>query len=570
MYSNKENINILTSLLLEWGVTDAVVCPGSRNAAIVHNLNECGTIRCHPITDERSAAFYAMGIALNTKRPTVVCVTSGSALLNTAPAVAEAYYQHVPLIVIAADRPQQWIDQLDGQTLPQPDALNRFVRRSVSLPEPHTEEERWYCNRLVNEALHAATFRQPAPVLINVPITEPLFTFDVAELPKERRFRMLDSEAALTNTTVEVLQQELYQAKRPLIVVGQMAANCLGRSVFDINELSKHFVVFAEPLSNSGETIHFDEAVRYLTAHPELSSDYAPDYIIYIGDTLVSKATRRWLRQTQAPSCLITADPLHASDPLMSLRHIVTCDNANLALLMPMLYDIYTHRDLHADDEVAWRNEESRTMFLNKWKSLLSQWANHAAAYEPEYSQMAVVKYFEKLIDEAAVCVNTHYANSTAVRLACIYANHYVWCNRGLNGIEGSLSTAAGFSLTDHDLNVCIIGDLSFFYDQNALWNNCVGGNLRILLLNNSCGGIFKQLPNLHRSPVADTFVGASHTTTAQCICAQNNVEYIAAHNQEEMQHGISELLTRRGNSPVLLEVFTDAAIDAETLSRYY
>lgn len=570
MYSNKENINILTSLLLEWGVTDAVVCPGSRNAAIVHNLNECGTIRCHPITDERSAAFYAMGIALNTKRPTVVCVTSGSALLNTAPAVAEAYYQHVPLIVIAADRPQQWIDQLDGQTLPQPDALNRFVRRSVSLPEPRTEEECWYCNRLVNEALHAATFRQPAPVLINVPITEPLFTFDVAELPKERRFRMLDSEAALTNTTVEVLQQELYQAKRPLIVVGQMAADSFGCSVFDINELSKHFVVFAEPLSNSGETIHFDEAVRHLTAHHELSPDYTPDYIIYIGDTLVSKATRRWLRQTQAPSCLITADPLHASDPLMSLRHIVTCDNANLALLMPMLYDIYTHRDLHTNDEVAWRNEESRTMFLNKWKSLLSQWANHAAAYEPEYSQMAVVKYFEKLIEESAVCVNTHYANSTAVRLACIYANHYVWCNRGVNGIEGSLSTAAGFSLTDPDLNVCIIGDLSFFYDQNALWNNCVGGNLRILLLNNSCGGIFKQLPNLHSSPMADTFVGASHTTTAKGICAQNNVEYIAAHNQEEMQHGISELLTRNGNSPVLLEVFTDADTDAETLSRYF
>lgn len=114
MYSNKENINILTSLLIEWGVTDAVVCPGSRNAAIVHNLSECGTISCHPITDERSAAFYAMGMALCTKRPTVVCVTSGSALLNTAPAVAEAYYQHVPLIVIAADRPQQWIDQLDG------------------------------------------------------------------------------------------------------------------------------------------------------------------------------------------------------------------------------------------------------------------------------------------------------------------------------------------------------------------------------------------------------------------------------------------------------------------------
>lgn len=368
MYSNKENINILTSLLIEWGVTDAVVCPGSRNAAIVHNLSECGTISCHPITDERSAAFYAMGMALCTKRPTVVCVTSGSALLNTAPAVAEAYYQHVPLIVIAADRPQQWIDQLDGQTLPQPDALNRFVRHSVSLPEPRNEEERWYCNRLVNEAMHAATFRQPAPVLINVPITEPLFTFDTSKLPEERRFRMLDSDVTLTDATIEALQQELFKAKRPLIVVGQMAADGFGSSPFDIGELAKHFVVFAEPLSNSSsETIHFDEAVRRLTTHPEQqdgecddASRYAPDHIIYIGDTLVSKATRRWLRQTQAPSCLVTADPLNACDPLMSLRHIVTCSNADLKLLMPALCDIYTHSDRYADNEAAWCNEESR------------------------------------------------------------------------------------------------------------------------------------------------------------------------------------------------------------------
>lgn len=183
---------------------------------------------------------------------------------------------------------------------------------------------------------------------------------------------------------------------------------------------------------------------------------------------------------------------------------------------------------------------------------------------------MAAVRCLEQQIESSSVRINTHYANSTAVRLGCIYAKHYVWCNRGVNGIEGSLSTAAGFAVASDDLNVCIIGDLSFFYDQNALWNSCVGGNLRILLLNNSCGGIFKQLPNLHKSPVADTFVGASHTTTAQGICAQNNVEYISAHNAEEMKRGISELLTRKGNRPVLLEVFTDADTDAETLSRYF
>ena len=237
---------------------------------------------------------------------------------------------------------------------------------------------------------------------------------------------------------------------------------------------------------------------------------------------------------------------------------------------MPALCDIYTHSDRYADNEAAWRNEESRKKYWNDWRGLLGKWADHAEKYEPVYSQMAAVRCLEQQIESSSVRINTHYANSTAVRLGCIYAKHYVWCNRGVNGIEGSLSTAAGFAVSNKDLNVCIIGDLSFFYDQNALWNSCVGGNLRILLLNNSCGGIFKQLPNLHKSPVADTFVGASHTTTAQGICAQNNVEYISAHNAEDMKRGISELLTRKGNRPVLLEVFTDAAIDAETLSRYF
>lgn len=134
MYSDKENVNILTALLVAHGVRHAIVCPGSRNAPIVHNLDACPSIKCYPVTDERSAGFYALGIALETRRPTVVCVTSGTALLNLASAVAEAYYQHVPLVVVSADRPLQWIDQLDGQTLPQGDALGRFVRKAVTLP----------------------------------------------------------------------------------------------------------------------------------------------------------------------------------------------------------------------------------------------------------------------------------------------------------------------------------------------------------------------------------------------------------------------------------------------------
>lgn len=592
MFSNKENINILTSLLLEYGVSDAVVCPGSRNAPIVHNLSQCQSIRCHPVTDERSAGFYALGIAQATQRPTVVCVTSGTALLNLAPAVAEAYYQHVPLVVVSADRPVQWIDQLDGQTLPQPDALGRFVRKAVSLPEPHVasvgsgdgleaagkgalsdgdkrlEEERWMCRRLVNEALHAATCRQPAPVHINVPITEPLFAFDVAELPVAKRFRQMEKVSFLNQQ--RQLFERFFSADRPMIVIGQMAYGIISPET--IRSLSQHYVVMAEPLSNLHyQTIHFDEAVRVVESLDQNESlQYVPDYIIYIGDTLVSKPTRRWLRSTKATSCVITPDALDIHDPITTLEDIVECPLEDVDLLLSSFCDIYDNPEDFEDDEDVMAHEDSRHGFHACWQQLLDRCAERAEAYEPGFSQMATVKYFEEQLADLDTDICVHYANSSAVRLACIYAQHYVWCNRGVNGIEGSLSTAAGFSLATDALTVCVIGDLSFFYDQNALWNSCIGGNLRIVLLNNSGGGIFRQLKGLDKSPVATSFVAAQHETTAQGICTQNDIGYISAKDMGEMQIGIVTLLTRETNRPMLLEVFTDVDEDMKAYSMYF
>lgn len=560
MYSNKENVNILTSLLLEYGVSDAVVCPGSRNAPIVHNLSVCEAIRCRPVTDERSAAFYALGLAIATRRPTVVCVTSGSALLNVMPAVAEAAYQHVPLVVISADRPQQWIDQLDGQTIPQSDALGRFVRKAVQLPEPHNDEERWLCRRLVNEAMHLATCRQGAPVHINVPISEPLFEFDTEQLPQLSRFNNI-KRAAIKDASMD-MPDAFHEAKRPMIVIGQLAHGTISHET--IRSLSEKYVVMSEPLSNpSYMTIHFDEAIRYIVSDNSSINDdeddktaYYPDYVIYVGDTLVSKPARRFLRNAKAPSCLITPDAADIHDPLMTLTDIVECDTVSINALLASLCD--------APDT------DERCRFHDRWQSFLDACAAHADAYAPEYSQMATVKYFEEQLADLDIDICVHYANSSAVRLACIYAQHYVWCNRGVNGIEGSLSTAAGFSLATHDMTVCVIGDLSFFYDQNALWNSNLRGNLRIILLNNRGGGIFRQLPGLSDSPAADDLVMASHENTAQGICTQNDIGYMSAKNMDEMQIGIVTLLTRESERPMLLEVFTDSNDDVKALEKYF
>lgn len=575
MYSNKENINLLTSLLVAKGITDAVVCPGSRNAPIVHNLNEAEQITCHPVTDERSAGFYAVGLAQATGRPVVVCVTSGSALLNVAPAVAEAFYQHVPLIVVSADRPQQWIGQLDGQTLPQQGAFGPMVRRSVQLPEPHDEEERWLCGRLINEALHLATCKGCAPVHINVPVTEPLFLFDEEKLPETTPFK-----AHTLPTTFNVDTFKAFaQAKRPMVVLGQLPDGAVATDT--LCSLSQRCVVLAEPLSSPSYNItHGDEAVRVLMSAdgdnvvaPDSTDRFAPDAIVYIGGTVVSKTVRRFLRQAKAPTWVVTPNVLEVSDPLMSLTDIVECpmEETN-ALLLTLVAAIANYETLAAEEKASHATNLSaeHEAFRSRWQRLLDRCGAHAESYEPPFSQMATVRYFESQLEDLYEDLHVHYANSSAVRLANIYAAHRVWCNRGVNGIEGSLSTAAGFSLGTTDKVVCVIGDLSFFYDQNALWNGRLRGNLRIILLNNHEGGIFSTLPGLDDSPAAHDMVAAAHNTEARGICTQNDIGYLKATNMDEMQVGVVTLLTQQADRPMVLEVFTDAAEDAKAMREYF
>ena len=508
MYCSKENVNILTALLVAHGVRHAVVCPGSRNSAIVHNFNECPFIQCYPVTDERSAGFYAMGMAQALKQPVVVCVTSGTALLNLAPAIAEAFYQHIPLVAISADRPQQWIDQLDGQTLPQSDALGRFVKKAVSLLEPHDAEERWYCNRLVNEALLAAM--RGGPVHINVPITEPLFEYSVDELPAERKIAY--AAADMSPATLSHVTRMFLSATRPMLISGQ-----------PMNPL-------------------LDEAVSIVGDDEE----YVPDFVLYIGGSIVSKRLKRFLRK--AKETWVVNNTGEIADTFMNLTHVFQGDGEAVA------------------DHIRFMMVMEPHPFIQKWDDLLARIRLQAESYEPAYSELAAVKYFEHYVGDAEV----HYANSSAIRLANSFAQHPVWCNRGVNGIEGSLSTAAGFSCVTDKRVYCVIGDLSFFYDQNALWNQNLQGNFRILLLNNGCGGIFNMLPGLEQSPARDQYVAAAHHTSAEGICQQNDIVYISASDMPQLHAGIDTLLNIESDRPVLLEVFTDPYDDEQTLKDYY
>lgn len=550
MFSNKKNINILTSLLVAHGVKKAVVCPGSRNAPIVHNLNECQEIECYPVTDERSAGFYALGMALADDNPVAVCVTSGSALLNLAPAVAEASYRHHGIIVISADRPAAWIDQLDGQTLPQPGALGCFVSKCVTLPEPHNDEESWYCNRLVNEALTAVRIRGRKSVHINVPISEPLFYFTTSTLPDERKIAMQPTVPDKEAFRSEVMPR-LFNAKKPMVVIGQT-----GKPHINIEKklqiISSRFTILAEPLS-SPSPVPFDLAFLLIQ---ESHDDYKPDFILYLGDTLVSKRLKNFIRGCDEIEAWAVSEDGEIHDTFMGLTGVLE-GNAMTAITL-----LAEEVERCSTEKMKGDAADMAMDFKDRWNVLLASVDNRIVDFEPPFSQLAAIKEFEMSLDDMDYDYYVHYANSTAVRLANIYSKHYVWCNRGVNGIEGCLSTASGFSIAVEGIVFCVIGDLSFFYDQNSLWNADIGGNLRIILLNNGGGGIFYGLPGLKNSPACENLVAARHATTAQGICTQNDIGYLSAHDMDELHIGLATLMTSDPKRPMLLEIFTDRTQD--------
>ena len=593
MYSNKENVNILTSLLVAHGVRHAVVCPGSRNAAIVHNLNECEDITCYPVTDERSAGFQALGLSMaEGYQPVVVCVTSGSALLNLYPAVAEAYYQQIPLIVISADRPAQWINQLDGQTLPQPDALGQMVRKAVSLPEvfegEQQEEMHWYCNRLVNEALLKSMGRVKGPVHINVPISEPFYSFTKEALPVERKI-----EVAYCRANIDTFDGTPFEcvlkAKRPLLVIGQLDNT---EKYVDLLAYIDRMPILWESLAMPPYLYKVQEELgedwnkttlygAFENLLDEIKDDerFRPDLVVYIGGHIVSKKLKSYLRSLKGVEQIRISQEADIEDTFMHLTKVMDLPNSDA---MSWLGNFGWHN--HWED------------YRRLWMDALAKSYERKENFKPEFSSLATVKeFFSQLqkVEPQAFTLGDKDAqddgiydrefdtflpglmssvisgNSSAIRLMNQYADRHVYCNRGVNGIEGSLSTAVGFSMCKNksDKHVyCVLGDLSFFYDQNALWNRNLNGKLRIIVLNNGGGAIFGKFQGLKESQAREEMIMAKHHATAEGICSQNEVKYLAAHTMEEMEQGISQLIHAESDRPMLLEVFTDMDVDNEML----
>lgn len=549
MYTDKKNILQLVALLKAHRIQKIVLCPGSRNIPIVQTLANIPEFTCYPVTDERSAGFFALGLALNGGSPAAVCCTSGTALLNLHPAVAEAFYQQVPLVVISADRPAAWIGQMDGQTIPQPGVFGSLVKKSVNLPEVQTEEDEWYCNRLINEALMELDHHGKGPVHINVPVSEPFFKLPVTELPEVRvitRYQGLN----VYEKDYQPLIDRLNRYQRRMVVVGQMNLIYLFDKKYT-KMLYKHFAWFTENISNQtipGQPIRNIEPLL-CSMDFEAQQKMRPELLITYGGHIISKRLKKFLRRHPPVEHWHVAADGQVADLFGCLTTVIEMDPFEfLEKIAPMM--------------------DSRTPeYPRTWETL----SKKIPQAEFPYSEMSVIG---KVIGHLPTPCSLHLANSSTVRYAQLFPlpqEVEVLSNRGTNGIEGSLSTAIGYATASDKLNFIFIGDLSFFYDMNALWNANYGSNVRILLLNNEGGEIFHALPGLEMQENSRPFITATHRTSAKAWAEDRGFQYLSAHNDEELDQAV-EAFTQPSitSQPMLLEVFTEKDKDIEHLKTYY
>ena len=550
MYANKRNVLELLALMLKFGIRHIVVCPGSRNAPLSQSFATDGRFTCYSITDERSAAFFALGLTQALKEPVAVCCTSGSALLNVLPAVSEAYYQQLPLLVISADRPAEWIGQMDGQPIPQANMGDAIFKKSVHLPEIKDDAELWHCNRLVNEALLALTHRTNGPAHINIPLSEPLFDFSATELPDARKIERYENADSKFSLPQQLIRQ-WDRAKRPLIIIGQQP---LEKDIhLIINKLSakNKCLIFAEQIGNiqCAENIisNFD-AILYAFSDKE---ELKPDLVVYLGGHIVSKRLKSFIRNNRPENVWRIALDGEATDTFKCLTTVVE------ALPLPVLQALQRTEKIFPE------------CYTDNWKTLSDKIKKRLASYP--FSAFSDIYVMKKTMEQLPACA-LQLGNSSIVRNAQLFPLRNakeVFCNRGTSGIEGSMSTAVGFSAGYSGLTYLIIGDLSFFYDMNALWNEYVSGKLRILVINNGNGQIFNTLPGLAKSEIRGKFIAATHHASVRAWVEDRGFIYLSANDQQELEDALSLFCNPQENKPLVLEVFTDAKVSEDDLKRY-
>ncbi|MDB5261894.1 MAG: 2-succinyl-5-enolpyruvyl-6-hydroxy-3-cyclohexene-carboxylic-acid synthase [Adhaeribacter sp.] len=549
---NLQAIFNIAEICAQWGVRQVVLSPGSRCAPLTLAFVRHPGILVRTVSDERAAAFIGLGIALTTREPVVLVCTSGTAALNYAPAVAEAFYQQVPLVVITADRPAEWIDQLDGQTIRQENIYGRHIKKSFSFPAVGQHpDEIWYGQRLVSEALLETQAYPPGPVQINIPLREPFYPQPGETIRFDKNvkvIRELPNEFPISDAYQNLLGFALANYRKILIVAGQLAPDAELLGALQAFARSNGAVIIGDIISNLHQ---IPEECRYQDTHlagkhTSDAMELQPDLLITFGLSNISKNLKLFLRAFPPRAHWHLQPAGTVADPFQSLTQIIRSTPVSFFSALKN-NSFKTSRNY----QTAWQQREKKAK--NYLKHFLTQ---------PVYSEFTA---YALVMQHLPANSFLHLANSMAVRYANIIGllptnKTIVFANRGTSGIDGCTSTAVGSALSSNRLTVLLTGDMAFFYDRNGLWHNYLPENLRIILFNNQAGGIFRIIDGPRQQPELGEFFETRQALNAAQTAVDFKMGYYACHSLSDLQNNLP--LFWKGGAGIL-EIFTDSPANA-------
>jgi 2-succinyl-5-enolpyruvyl-6-hydroxy-3-cyclohexene-1-carboxylate synthase len=555
MHTDKKGIRLLVAICKAKGLKDIIISPGSRNAPLVIEFTRDVAFRCLVVPDERSAAFVALGIAQQSGLPTAVICTSGTAPLNYSPALAEAYYQRIPLIAITADRPAEWIGQADGQAINQRDIFNNYVRRSVTLPqEPTDEADFWYLQRIVSETIDIAMGPVKGPVHLNVPLREPLYKEEFAEEPILKLPSSLNIQSQLNSEVIKKLAEVWNSCKRKMIICGGLAPQNPVQDILSKYISDPSLIILTESTSNLMIDHSIDCIDRVLaTISKNEERGFGPDLLITMGGPVVSKKIKAFIRRHK---------PLHHWHLDPDVLHIDTYQA--LTYHIPLDPDVFLNQLV---DHVFPLTSTYKQLWLEK--DDIAEAAHTEYVKDLRWSDM---KVFETLLKHLPAGSDLQMGNSTPVRYVQLYKAFkplFYFGNRGTSGIDGCVSTAVGAAISSEKLTTLIIGDMAFFYDTNGLWHHHVPANLRIILINNGGGSIFRIIEGPSNVPELEEYFETRHQLNAKNVAATFGLEYSSCSSFKELTEQLAMLYVENGKASIL-EIFTPYEVNADVLSLYF
>lgn len=543
------------------GIDQAVICPGSRSAPITLAFARHPKLKTFVIPDERSAGFIALGLAQSSNKPVALVCTSGTAVANLYPAIIEAFYQNVPLLILTADRPPEWIDQHDGQTIRQKNIFKNHIVASFQFPVScEHKEAKWHSEKMISEAIIKTSGHVPGPVHVNIPIREPFYPAPEDEYHYSKNLKII-KQSKVSYEVDDYWANEIVNAIKNygkiMVLVGQTRMS--DELKISLNNIQKKlkWVMVGDITSNLNNLNHPITKHDVILKSNGDKDDLSPDLLITFGQSVLSKSLKNYLREENIEAHWNISLESDIVDAFKSLSRKI---------------DLTPERFFQTIEDTVKESNPTQNAFFNHWVERELQ----SHSFIEDFFKVETLSEFHvvnKLMAQLPHQCNLHLANSMPVRYANLLGlpnkvNVMTWSNRGTSGIDGCMSTCVGHAINAIKLNILLTGDLAFFYDRNGLWHNYLPNNLRIVLLNNHGGGIFRLINGPKQLEELEEFFETKQKLNAANTARDFGLKYFNVQDIEALPNLLNQFFDAKAG-PSILEIETDPATNQKVFEEF-